>query len=656
MTKHDSTPVHNPPTHTTTTQIKTRRENDARAGPARETGDGACRFSSASFSHAHPLDRRRATQTGEETTWRRKRARVGGVGLLCAIASVATLSVVFLVAEDALPLGGRGAGARLTTGGGGGVEGKRLAALGAGTAPRPANPTEGARDGVGDVVGDGAEEEDGDWLTGEKRTSRVMRRRRIRRRRQAVGVVDRPMRRADRPTDARRPFLPQLGEKQLPDVDWDLVDLGTDAVGPDRRDRGRRGGDWDGGANGGGPSEQRLGSGEADGAAYDDDDDDDDDDELVDGAMRGLVKHLGYVDGGGSARVLIVVKPGEWGLAYLQLASMRRWAPRVLTHVTVLTYDEATHEACSTQRGVDCFWDEEFVAEHKDLGATDAEAYREAIAWRKVHAAASLVFSEIPVVVLDADLVFLRDPSRVWREALSRYDVVCTADVGDENQAQRNMNTKVVILPAGRKSREIVRAWLEGESQLVEGINHGESPEQSYFNYVLVPTYAGHTRIHAMSAREASNFITLDRGENGAFGDTLLVTGSYCADDGEKQTFLQRVLEERNHAEEALTLVSDGRRGRPGRKMGLRDERSSRVRGKARIGAKSRALPLVPAVDEALDVGDQAGGDAGSVDGAGGGGGSRVEFSRQLKCDHAKRDFVFQGRYRVTDDRHIVWD
>jgi hypothetical protein len=33
-----------------------------------------------------------------------------------------------------------------------------------------------------------------------------------------------------------------------------------------------------------------------------------------------------------------------------------------------------------------------------------------------------------------------------------------------------------------------------------------------------------------------------------------------------------------------------------------------------------------------------------------------VAFNRQLKCDHAKRDQVFQQRFHVTEDRHIVWE
>ena len=69
---------------------------------------------------------------------------------------------------------------------------------------------------------------------------------------------------------------------------------------------------------------------------------------------------------------------------------------------------------------------------------------------------------------------------------------------------------------------------------------YSESPEQSYFNYVLVPTTAGHFRIHAMAAHEASNFITLDRGDDGAFGSTLMVTGSYCA--GEAGAYTRSLL------------------------------------------------------------------------------------------------------------------
>jgi|AntAceMinimDraft_12_1070368.scaffolds.fasta_scaffold147748_2 hypothetical protein len=50
----------------------------------------------------------------------------------------------------------------------------------------------------------------------------------------------------------------------------------------------------------------------------------------------------------------------------------------------------------------------------------------------------------------------------------------------------------------------------------------------------------------------------------------------------------------------------------------------------------------------ALGDGVGAGGDAGGLGG--------VAFSRQLQCDHTKRDLVFQGKYRVTEDRHIVWE
>jgi hypothetical protein len=93
----------------------------------------------------------------------------------------------------------------------------------------------------------------------------------------------------------------------------------------------------------------------------------------------------------------------------------------VLPHVTVLTYDTATRDACGIQRGVDCFFDQDFVSTHggggdsgDGGGSGGGGAYQAALSWRKVHAALSLITADIPVVLLDADTVFLRDPSPAW--------------------------------------------------------------------------------------------------------------------------------------------------------------------------------------------------------------------------------------------------
>jgi hypothetical protein len=69
---------------------------------------------------------------------------------------------------------------------------------------------------------------------------------------------------------------------------------------------------------------------------------------------------------------------------------------------------QKTHAACTTLRGVDCFFDQDFVDKH---GSASDGKNAEALAWRKVHAALSLVAARVPVVLLDADTVFLRDPS-----------------------------------------------------------------------------------------------------------------------------------------------------------------------------------------------------------------------------------------------------
>ena len=314
------------------------------------------------------------------------------------------------------------------------------------------------------------------------------------------------------------------------------------------------------------------------------------------------------------ARILVLTKPFEWGMTYLQIASVKRWAPDLLPHVTVLTYDDETQKACEAHRGVDCFFDANFVRRYgKD--PNDVKA-RNAMSWRKVHAAFELLKAQIPVVILDSDTVFLSDPTEAWSAALEKYDVVVSSDVGNVYEAQGNMNTKLVIFPATTRSVTLCEQWLAGESRLVSKVNYGEFPEQSYFNYVLVPQSAGAYHIHAMSTSESSNFITADAGEDGTFPGAHTVTASYCGDARDKERFLQHVLETKHNAEAALGV---GPRSNP--------------------SIASTAIPLSSATDFDHDGFPDA-----------------ESFPHpDLKCDHVKRRLVAQRRYEVTSDRHIVW-
>lgn len=314
------------------------------------------------------------------------------------------------------------------------------------------------------------------------------------------------------------------------------------------------------------------------------------------------------------ARILVLTKPFEWGMTYLQIASVKRWAPALLPHVTVLTYDKQTQASCEAHRGVDCFYDANFVRRYGE-DTSDVKA-RDAMSWRKVHAALELLRARVPVVILDSDTVFLSDPTETWTDLLGKYDVVVSSDVGNAFEAQGNMNTKLVILPANERSVELVDRWLEGESRLVSKVNFGEYPEQSYFNYVLVPTTAGKFHIHAMNAAEASNFITAEAGEQGFFPGTLLVTASYCGDTNDKEKFLQHVLETKHRAEASLGI------GPP-----------TDTDGSSILGHLSTSTDFDH--DGAPDA---------------------VDFPHpELRCDHVKRRLVAQRRYEITPDRHIVW-
>lgn len=332
--------------------------------------------------------------------------------------------------------------------------------------------------------------------------------------------------------------------------------------------------------------------------------------------VPGLREHVTRARGASDdARILVLTKPFEWGLTYLQIASIKRWAPALLPHVTVLTYDDETQRSCEGHRGVDCFYDEDFASKYgKDTSSVVA---RNAMSWRKVHAALELLKAQIPVVVLDSDTVFLSDPTAAWMRALEKYDVVVSADVGNELEAQGNMNTKLVIFPATARSVEICEKWIEGENRLVSKVNFGEFPEQSFWNYVLVPTNAGKYHIHAMSTAESSNFITANAGRDQTFAGTHTVSASYCGDWRDKEQFLQHVLETKHNAEASLGIGPSSASTRAG----------------------NTALPLRPATDFDHD---------GVADAAG--------FPHpDLKCDHIKRRLVDHRRYQITADRHIVW-
>ena len=316
-----------------------------------------------------------------------------------------------------------------------------------------------------------------------------------------------------------------------------------------------------------------------------------------------------------STRVVLVSKPGEWPLAALQLASARANAPRVAPHVTALVFTRADLRRCEASRPrPDCFLDETFEARFPrdaELGAflegggegggdddwggaegvasipmmTEEEAGRaeaaagrgEAAAgvrasevragprqklspaalsfldWRGAHAAHSLLAANVPAVVLGADAVFLRDPSASWRDAMRRFDVTVGSFVGDAEEAQRNADTSMVLAPATREARELVKLWLRGEGEAPSREAEESASENgldslfftsgAYFNDVLAPTTAGHFRIHHAGARERANFVTARAGEAGDFDETSLVSAAFCRTAASKEGFLRRVLE-----------------------------------------------------------------------------------------------------------------
>ena len=390
--------------------------------------------------------------------------------------------------------------------------------------------------------------------------------------------------------------------------------------------------------------------------------------------VPGFAEHV-RAKSGSATRIVVSVKPGEWPLATLQLDSIRSWAPSLLPHVTVLTYDEDSRRACARRRpSVDCFLDESFadalVAGERGARGMSSLETRDALSWRKIHAAYSLVSAGTPVALVDADVVFLRDPSPEWRDGMSRFDVVVAGVVGDEADAQRAADTKITLLPATQKSRQLVRSWLRGETQPLGGVlPPGESPERGYFNYVLVPTAAKHFRIRAESAAVAANYVTATSGADGVFGDAAMVTGSFCDDGDAKARWLRGVTDQKIAGESALLAAPANReeeaaeraalgvafQGKASRRERMAARKAARRVARRRDRAAKRAggIPLISSVDGATHAATArvAGADPGEQNAGLGGFEGTV-----AGCDREKRRAYFAGKFRVGDDRHVDFE
>jgi hypothetical protein len=298
---------------------------------------------------------------------------------------------------------------------------------------------------------------------------------------------------------------------------------------------------------------------------------------------------------------------------------------------------------------------------------------------------------------------------------MRRFDVTVGSFVGDAEEAQRNADTSMVLAPATREARELVKLWLrgEGEAPSRETEESASEPESrggdslfftsgAYFNDVLAPTTAGHFRIHHAGARERANFVTARAGESGDFDETSLVSAAFCRTAASKEGFLRRVLETQadaravseaeeeavSEAEEAVSagfspvFTSDvslditewnaddepglgrgraedeGSTGASRRTRRKESRRASRRTARAleRAARRAKGLPLVTAADEVTH--------AATVATRGGEGGTASSdaseafaagFPGSDRCDAKKRDAYFQGEYTVTQDRRVEW-
>ena len=483
--------------------------------------------------------------------------------------------------------------------------------------------------------------------------------------------------------------------------DYDYAGTGTGAAAARGR---RRGGDGDAGRSRGSASRVPLTGREPGGTLGDA--------RSVPG-VPGLAQHIAYAgDGVGAAAgrraSWFPVRPGEWGLAYLQLASLKRTSPGTLAHITVLTYDRATRarrarlSATAGTKAWTASWMRRFSRRGEalaDASASTAEKklrleetesltrLRAALSWRKVHAAFELLQQNTPVVLLDADVVFLKDPTASWRDAMRRYAMSrrraggrrgrIASQRGHERDSASGDAQDARAGPTVAEGRVRVcrvrrnRAWRHFRHFRGRGPRR---PARAYFNYAL-RARGGRPRARARlgRARTFANFLTAHRGADSAF-DGVVAVGRRVLRDARGQG--AAACGARWRRRRGRRRTSPGKRRRRGRREARlpgRGRRTARRRGRLRrLGARRRAariverkktrakkrakgLPLISSVDTQTRTPPPSASPAGTGLDAGSDDASDWPPSRGSRGgDGAKRKAAFRGEYRVTEDRRGV--
>ena len=283
------------------------------------------------------------------------------------------------------------------------------------------------------------------------------------------------------------------------------------------------------------------------------------------GPIPGLVDHVDAVSGATKFRLVSFCNRAYWPFLHVALQSTRSVAPNVVPYWTVIVADEGTAEFIRDKApDLDVFVDDDLrdiVGRNAGRFAGDAEGTRKErkelrrlMSWRRIHAVHGLLQAGYTTVFLEPDVVFARDPTKVFQDVLTRADVATGSDYGVGKEARTLANAKVLVAKPTAAAKALFEEWQGAEGSNTHG---GANTERAYLlgsilrrkgksgavvevlDETKVASYLSHP-----SPDDSPDDSSVDGARLGGRGttDAVMITGGGCDDVNYKLNWLNQAV------------------------------------------------------------------------------------------------------------------
>ena len=283
------------------------------------------------------------------------------------------------------------------------------------------------------------------------------------------------------------------------------------------------------------------------------------------GPIPGLVDHVDAVSGATKFRLVSFCNRAYWPFLHVALQSTRSVAPDVVPYWTVIVADEGTAEFIRDKApDLDVFVDDDLrdiVGRNAGRFAGDAEGTRKErkelrrlMSWRRIHAVHGLLEAGYTTVFLEPDVVFARDPTKVFQDVLTRADVATGSDYGVGKEARALANAKVLVAKPTAAAKALFEEWQGAEGSNTHG---GANTERAYLlGSILRRKGKSGAVVEVLDETKVASYLShpppddspddssVDGARLGGRGttDAVMITGGGCDDVNYKLNWLNQAV------------------------------------------------------------------------------------------------------------------